>query len=60
MDYTHISFLALSLTGMFLMSFGSLGTWLLCEFMQVSKWMLLCPIACGSLIVYAAITFFGA
>lgn len=58
MDYNLISFLALSLTGMIIMSFGSLFCWLMCEMMNVTKKMLICPIVLGAGIVYAAITFF--
>ncbi len=53
-----VSFIVLSLTGMFIMSFGSLFTWLLSSFMGAPRWVLIVPIAIGMLIVATSITFF--
>lgn len=52
------SFIALSLTGMFIMSFGSFGVWLLCAFTSVTRKMILLPICFGGFILAAAIRFF--
>ena len=52
------SFVALSLTGMFIMSFGSLGVWLLSALMNVSRKMILLPIGFGGFVLSAAIYFF--
>jgi hypothetical protein len=52
------SFIALSLTGMFIMSFGSLGVWLLSTLMSVSRKMVLLPICFGGFVLSAAIYFF--
>ena len=58
MDFTLISFIALSLTGMFIMSFGSLFTWLLSAFMSVSRWTLLLPILIGAVVLWGSIELF--
>ena len=52
------SFIPLSLTGMFIMSFGSLGVWLLSTLMSVSRKMVLLPIGFGGFVLSAAIYFF--
>lgn len=59
MDWNTASFLALSLTGLIIMAWGSLGTWLLCTFMGVTDKLILLPIGMGALVVFAAIKFFG-
>ena len=56
--YDLISFIALSLTGMFLMSFGSFFAWLLCTMMEVTKKLIAVPLLSGLFVVYAAIHFF--
>lgn len=52
------SFIAMSLTGMFVMSFGSFGTWLLCTFMSVTRWLMALPLGIGIIILYASIVLF--
>lgn len=52
------SFIALSLTGMFLMSFGSFFTILVCAFMDVTRKMVALPLGMGAGIVCLAIHFF--
>lgn len=59
MDWNQASFLALSLTGLLIMAWGSLGAWFLCAFMNITQKLILLPIGMGSLIVFAAIKFFG-
>jgi len=59
MDWNQASFLALSLTGLIIMAWGSFGVWLLCAFMSVTRKMILLPIGMGSLVVFTAIKFFG-
>lgn len=52
------SFYALTLTGMFIMSFGSFGTWLLCTMMDVTRKLILLPLGIGLLLVWLAQHFF--
>lgn len=52
------SFYVLTLTGMFIMSFGSFGTWLLCTMMDVTRKMILLPLGIGLLLVWVAKHFF--
>lgn len=59
MNWNEASFLALSLTGLIIIAWGSFGTWLLCTFMGLTQKLILLPIGMGSLIVFAAIKFFG-
>lgn len=59
MDWNQASFLALSLTGLIIMAWGSFGAWLLCAFMSVTRKLILLPIGMGALVVAAAIKFFG-
>lgn len=52
------SFYALTLTGMFIMSFGSFGTWMLCTLMDAPKKLILLPIGIGLLLLWTAKHFF--
>ena len=59
MDWNQASFLALSLTGLLIMAWGSLGAWFLCAFMGLTQKLILVPIGIGAFIVFGAIKLFG-